>query len=135
MLATPLFDVGGVQYVAAILPDFTTFIAPTGSIAGVTSRPAMPGETIVIYGIGFGPVTPNIPAGQTVTEANNLTLPLQVFFGGTPATVTYSGLAPYAVGLYQFNVLVPNIAANNAVPLTFTLNGASGPQTLYTAVQ
>lgn len=135
MLSTPLFNVAGVQYVAAILPDFTTYIAPSGSIPGITSRPAMPGETIVIFGVGFGPVTPAIPAGQTVTEANNLTLPLQVFFGTTPATVTYSGLAPGAVGLYQLNVIVPSIPANNAVPLTFTLNGIPGSQTLYTAVQ
>jgi uncharacterized protein (TIGR03437 family) len=135
MLATPLFNVGGVQYVAAILTDFSTFIAPTGSISGITSRPAIPGETIVIYGVGFGSVTPTIPAGQTVTQSNNLVLPLQISFGRTPAAVTYSGLAPDAVGLYQFNVVVPSIPASNAVPLTFTLNGVAGTQTLYTAVQ
>ena len=135
LLATPLFDVAGTQYVAAILPDFVTYIAPPGSIAGITSRQAKPGETIVIYGIGFGPVTPAIPAGQTVTQTNNLTLPLQVFFGTTQASLTYSGLAPGAIGLYQLNVIVPTIPDSDAVPLTFKLNGVAGTQTLFTAVK
>ena len=56
-------------------------------------------------------------------------------FGQARATVGFSGLAPGAVGLYQFNVIVPEVASNDAVPLTFTLNGAAGPQVLYTAVR
>jgi uncharacterized protein (TIGR03437 family) len=44
-------------------------------------------------------------------------------------------LAPQAVGLYQFNVVVPNVTGSDTVPLTFTLGGVSGAQTLYVAVQ
>ena len=51
------------------------------------------------------------------------------------AMANYSGLAPNYVGLYQFNIVVPNVAASNAVPLTFTLGGGGGTQTLYIAVQ
>ena len=54
--------------------------------------------------------------------------------GGTQASVTYAGLAPNFVGLYQFNVTVPQVAAGDAVPLTFTLNGADVPQRLVIAV-
>jgi uncharacterized protein (TIGR03437 family) len=50
--------------------------------------------------------------------------------GGTPATVTYDGWAPSAIGLYQFNVMVPNIPDNNAAPVVFTLDGVPGTQTL-----
>jgi uncharacterized protein (TIGR03437 family) len=32
------------------------------------------------------------------------------------------------VGLYQFNVVVPNVAASNSVPVTFTLGGVKGIQ-------
>ena len=55
--------------------------------------------------------------------------------GQIRATVTYSGLAPGAIGLYQFNVVVPNVAPGDAVPVTFTLNGVTGSQTLVTAIQ
>jgi uncharacterized protein (TIGR03437 family) len=126
---------GGVQnqYVVAQLPD-GTFVLPAGAIPGVASRPAKPGDTIVIYGTGFGPVNLNIPAGQIVTQVNNLVASVQILFGNTSARLSYFGLAPNLIGLYQFNVVVPAVPDNNLTPLTFTLSGAGGAQTLYTAV-
>jgi uncharacterized protein (TIGR03437 family) len=35
------------------------------------------------------------------------------------------------VGLYQFNVVVPDIPANDKTPLSFTMNGTAGQQTMY----
>ena len=62
LLAPSSFNIGGKQYVAATFPD-GSFALPAGAIPGVTSRPAMPGDTVTLWGVGFGPVTPNIPAG------------------------------------------------------------------------
>jgi uncharacterized protein (TIGR03437 family) len=134
-LAPPSFSVNGIQYVVALFSD-GTYVLPTGAIAGINSHPAKPGDTIVLYGVGFGPVSPSIPAGQIVQQLNALTALLQISFGGTPATaLPYAGLAPDYVGLYQFNLVVPQVAAGNAVPVTFTLGGVAGTQTLYMAVQ
>ncbi|HLK62561.1 MAG TPA: IPT/TIG domain-containing protein [Bryobacteraceae bacterium] len=135
LLAPSSFAVNGTQFVAALFTDGVTYVLPPGSIAGLPSRRAQPGDTITLYGIGFGPVTPNIPAGQVVQQSNVLSVPLHVFFGTTEAVVSYDGLAPSAVGLYQINVVVPNVASSDAVPLTFSLGGVSGTQILYTAVQ
>ncbi|HEV2689984.1 MAG TPA: hypothetical protein VGV35_15600, partial [Bryobacteraceae bacterium] len=121
-------------YLVALLPDATTYILPPGAIPGIASRQAHPAETIITYGIGFGPVTPDINAGQIVTQANQLSLPLQILFGQTPALVQYAGLSPGFVGLYQFNVVVPAVPDNDLVPLTFNLGGVAATQTLYTAV-
>ena len=134
LLAPPSFKLGGTQYVTAMFPDGVTYMLPPGAIAGVPSRRARPGDTIVLYGVGFGPVTPNIPAGQTVQQSNTLATPIQIFFGQARATLSYSGLAPNAVGLYQFNVVVPNVPAGDNVPLTFTLGGAAGTQSLAIAI-
>ncbi len=134
LLATPLFNIGGRQYVVALFPD-GNYVLPPGSIPGVPSRRAKPGETITLYGIGFGPVTPNIPAGQIVQAGNSLSLPFQLQIGQSPATTPYFGLAPGAVGLYQFNVIVPNVAASDSVALSFTLAGTSGSQVLFIPVQ
>ena len=133
LLAPPSFKIGADQYVVAQFGD-GTYVAPAGSIAGVNSRPAQPGETIVIYGIGFGPVIPDIPAGQIATGTSQLSASLQVLFGQTVAQVSYAGLTQGSVGLYQFNVVVPAVADNNLVSITFNLGNAAGMQTLYTAV-
>jgi uncharacterized protein (TIGR03437 family) len=133
LLAPTSFKIGGNQYVVAQFPD-GSYVLPTGAIAGVNSRPAHPGETIVVYGIGFGPVAPNLPAGQIVTQSNQLSASLQIQFGQTAAQLVYAGLAPGYIGLYQFNVLVPAVPDSNLAPFTFNLAGVAGGQTLYTAV-
>jgi uncharacterized protein (TIGR03437 family) len=134
LLAPPAFLVGGRQYVAALLPD-GQFAVPAGLIPGVASRPARPGEILVIYAIGFGDVTPtNIPAGTIVSSANSLTMPLEMTIGSASASIAWAGLSQGFVGLYQINVTVPDVPDSDAVPLTFTLNGVPGSTTVYTAV-
>ena len=133
LLAPQNFFAGGNQYVVALLPD-GSYVLPTGAIPGVNSRPAQPGEIIVMYGIGFGSVTPNIPAGEIATGDSQLVLPFEILFGQTEAQLTYFGLAPTFVGLYQFNVTVPSVPDSDLVPLTFNLGGAPGTQRLFTAV-
>jgi uncharacterized protein (TIGR03437 family) len=135
LLAPTSFIVGGKQYVAALFSDGQTFALPQNAIAGVPSHPAKPGETLTIYGVGFGPVTPAITAGTLVTQQNSLTTPIQMSFGTALATLPYYGLAPSFTGLYQLNVVVPSVASNSALPLTFSLGGVKGSQTLYIAVQ
>jgi len=132
--APAVFRVGGRQYVAALFPDNVTFVMPVGAVAGVPSRAARVGETITMYGVGFGAVTPAVGAGQVVAGTNALVAPLVVSMGGVRATTTYAGLAPGAVGLFQLNVVVPTVAAGDAVPLSFTLGGVAGAQTLFVAV-
>jgi uncharacterized protein (TIGR03437 family) len=134
LLAPPSFKVGGNQYVAALLPDGVTYLLPAGAIPGVPSRPAKPGETIVLYGIGFGLVTPPAPAGVIVQQNTRLILPFQIMFGQTAASYSYAGLAPGFVGLYLFDVVVPPVPDNNLVPLTVSVANIPGTQTLYIAV-
>ncbi len=132
--APPAFAVSGTQYVVAIASD-ESYVLPAGAITGVNSKPAKAGDTIVLYGVGFGPVTPAVQPGQIVQQLNQLTGNFSISIGGVKADVAYAGLAPNYVGLYQFNVVVPQVPPGNAVPVTFTLGSASGSQVLYTAVQ
>ncbi len=133
LLAPPGFNVGGTQYVVAQFAN-GTFVLPPGEISGVTSQRAKPGDTILIYGVGFGSVTPNNPPGQIVELSNTLAGTFSISIGGTTAKVNYDGLAPSYMGLYQFNVVVPAIAASDQAPVTFSLDGVSGTQKLSIAV-
>jgi len=138
LLAPVTFAVGGKQYVVAQFSDGVTYVLPPNAIPGLPARQAKPGETIIIYGIGFGPVldsgNQNIPAGTIALGSNKLADSFSMSFAGTAAVLGYAGLAPNYVGLYQFNVVVPNVANSDLVPLSYTLNGAGGSQTLFTAV-
>jgi uncharacterized protein (TIGR03437 family) len=94
-----------------------------------SSNPATAGATtILIYCTGLGAVT-NQPAtgsaGPSSPLAETTTAPT-VTIGGLPANVSFSGLAPGFVGLYQVNVLVPaDVAAGSAVPVTISIGGAT----------
>ena len=134
MLAPLSFEINGNQHIVALFSNTSTYVLPV-SLSLVSTARAKPGDLITCYGIGFGPVTPSIAAGQIVTQINTLQLPLQIAFAGVPAQVTYRGLTPSIVGLYQFNVVVPNVAASDAVPITFSLNGIAGTQSLFIAIR
>ncbi len=102
--------------------------APSGSILDRAARPANRGEFAAIFCTGLGPVT-NQPLSGAVARSNPLstttTIPA-VTVGGVPAPVTFSGLAPNAVGLYQVNLQVPpNAPRGAAVPVVLRIGGAT----------
>jgi uncharacterized protein (TIGR03437 family) len=129
LLAPSVFNLAPGQYVVALFPNGATYVLPPGVTSSVPSSRAKPGDTITMFGVGFGTVSPNIDAGVIVQQSNNLS-GMQVSIGGQPATVQYAGLVQGFLGLYQFNVLVPNVPANDATPVTFSLNGTAGTQKL-----
>ncbi|MDX2179949.1 MAG: choice-of-anchor V domain-containing protein [Bryobacteraceae bacterium] len=108
MLAPASFNVGGRQFVVAQHSD-NVFVGPPGFLSGVTTRAAVPGNTIVIYAVGCGATTPAVTPGQIVTTDARLPNPV-IRFGSTNVTVAFAGLTQQSVGLYQFNLTVPNIA-------------------------
>ena len=129
ILAPGVFKLAAGQYAVALFPDGKTFVLPPGLVAGVPTARAKPGDTILLYGVGFGPVTPDIGAGVIVQQSNSLPS-FQASFAGIPATIAYAGLVQGFLGLYQFNVVVPNVSANDATPFAFTLGGKAGTQKL-----
>ena len=102
--------------------------APEGSISGRDARPAAPGEFLTIYCTGLGSVT-DPPASGTPALGDPLShtrVVPAVTIGGIPATVSFSGLAPGFVGLYQVNVEVPaNAPTGDAVPVVLTIGGVT----------
>lgn len=109
--APALFSLGGSSYVAALHADYTD-VGKAGLLSGVTSAPAKPGETILIYGTGFGPTHPALPSSQLIPTPAALANSVQVTIGGVAATVTYAGLV--GPGLYQVNATVPNVPDGDA---------------------
>ena len=134
LLAPGAWNVGGKQYVVAQFAD-GTYVGRTNLIAGLKFRHAAAGDVITIYGIGFGPVTPSVPAGVIATQANTLVTKPVFLFGTTQADFAYDGLAPNFVGLYQFNVKVPSGAGSGDVALSASAAGVSTNQSLFVTLQ
>lgn len=85
----------------------------------------LPGETVSLFGTGFGPTTPEAPNGQLFTTPLPLAQPLQVTIGGVPSTVTFAGLV--SPGVFQLNVSVPPVANTYyffPVPVALSITGA-----------
>ena len=136
ILAPAGFKVNGKQYVAAYHVNGTVITG--GNIPGLPAAPALPGETVQFYGLGFGPVTSGAPiVGQLATGQTTLSTPVQFLFGDQklPGSVLYQGLAPGFVGLYQFNATIPAIVPSGDVALYVSQGTTTLPQTLYIAVK
>jgi uncharacterized protein (TIGR03437 family) len=125
----PQFLIGGKQYVVALTPDFLSFIGRPNMLAGVSFIAAKPGSTISLYALGCGPTTPPTQAGVVAALASPLSLSYELRIGGVPANVTFAGIVGGSIGLYQFNVVVPNVAAGDQ-PIELTVDGVSAGQGL-----
>ena len=127
VLASAKFNIGGKQYAIATYPGLDStgnsiFVGNTNLISGVSFRPAKPGDSITLYGVGFGDVTPALGPGNIASGSTQILASVQIAFGSTTASTTYAGLAPGYVGLYQFNVTVPSVPDGDT-QVTFTVNG------------
>jgi len=103
-----------------------TLVAPASAFPGAS--PAARGETVVLWGTGFGGVAPSVPAGKTAAQALGGTVayvsaPPNITIGGVAATVVGAALNPSALGLYQIAVTVPNGAASGAQAIVANSGG------------
>jgi uncharacterized protein (TIGR03437 family) len=99
---------------------------PSTNLLVTTDSPASPGEVVQIYAAGLGPVAPFLPSGRPAADlplSRTLSLP-SVTMNGMPATVSFSGLAPGFVGLYQVNAQVPQ-GIQGTVSVTVSVEGIS----------
>ncbi len=92
----------------------------------VPSEPAEIGGFISIFCTGLGATEPAVPSGDPgpAGPLATVTTPVMVTIGGQPATVSFAGLAPRFVGVYQVNAQVPaGITPGDIVPVVLTQGG------------
>ena len=96
------------EYGADTPSEYTTETAQDAPARAVARRPVVTGHA-----------TPS--AVFPLTESATATI------GGTPAMVSFAGLTPGFVGLYQANIVIPNVAAGSH-PMVITI-GATASNT------
>jgi len=98
------------------------YIGPLTLYPGLTT-PAQPGETIVIYGNGFGQTSTPVVSGSMTQSGSLSPLPV-ITIGGIQANVRFAGLN-LTPGEFQFNVDVPANVPDGDQPVTATINGVT----------
>ena len=128
-----IFDLGGGQGAVSIA-NTLILVAPVGSIPGRQTRPAEGGEFVSIFCTGLGATSPTVGAGEP-GAGETVTTPVTATIGGVPASVSFAGLAPGFVGLYQVNAVVPEgVVPGPAVAVVITQDGIAS-NTVTIAVQ
>jgi uncharacterized protein (TIGR03437 family) len=98
---------------------------PTGNhVPADANNPVSSGSLVEIYCTGLGPVVPLVTEGTVSPDpaATTTQLPNVTIGGLTANRITFAGLTPGVVGLYQINAEVPaNVPIGSAVPVVVTL--------------
>jgi uncharacterized protein (TIGR03437 family) len=120
--ATPSFlRLGNSRYVIATNADHP----PVGrdSLYPEESAPARPGETVLLWGVGFGMPLTTIEPGSTVQSG---AMPAQIActLGARPAPATVALVSP---GLYQVRLTVPAETMIGNHPVSCVYAGVSTP--------
>jgi uncharacterized protein (TIGR03437 family) len=102
---------------------FFNFLSADNQPVNSPTVTAQKGQVITLYGTGLGPVT----GGDNVApKAGNLPVQVDVFVGGVPAAVQYSGRTPCCAGLDQIVFTVPDKAPSGCwVPVYVRTGGTS----------
>jgi uncharacterized protein (TIGR03437 family) len=133
-----IFTFDGKQAVAYSNSD--SAIASTTPIPPFANHPAKINDpfTLVILATGLGAVDPPVETGNVPPadgKVHNTTTTPTVTIGGVAAQVFFSGIAPFAVGVYQLNVIIaPGTPTGPAVPLQISMGGATSTITTTIAV-
>ena len=108
----PALFMNGATFPAAQRSDFSTISS---------TNPAHPGDSVILYGTGFGPTNPPFATGVVLSGSAPLTNAVTATVGNIPAPVDFSGII--AAGLYQINIRVPASAGAGNLPLVLSIAG------------
>jgi len=126
------FVVNGKTYLVATRGDGSVVGSAALSSSGVTFRPGRAGETVSLWGSGFGDCNPSAPSGVILSGDFPLKADVQVTVGGQAAIVSYKGMV--SAGLAQVNVQLPQVAAGDQEILV-RVDGATAVSNVFLTLQ
>ena len=140
---SPSFCLLDAKHVAAIIPRSDgsgaygggsyDLLGPTGTSLGYGTVAAKAGDVVELFGTGFGPTNPAVPAGQPFAGAAQTTNPVTLRINNFSVTPTFAGLS--GAGLYQINLIVPSGLGTGDVSLQAAVGGAQAPSGVVMSLQ
>jgi uncharacterized protein (TIGR03437 family) len=98
-------------------------IGPTGTALGYATVAAKVGDSVELFGGGFGPTSPPVAAGAIFSGAASTTTAVSLLINNVSFIPSFAGLS--GAGLYQINFTVPPGLGTGDVALAATVAGAS----------
>ncbi len=98
-------------------------LGPTGNSLGYPTVAAKAGDSIALFGTGFGPTSPTVAPGVPFSGAAPTTNAVTLTINNISVTPTFAGLS--GAGLYQINLTLPLGLGTGDVPLQATVGGVA----------
>ena len=92
---------------------------------------ARPGDVVILWATGFGPVSPEQPSGLLTTGLHTAALPATVRLGDTQIPVIGAALSPGLAGVYQIAIQLPMDIPTGDLRLKATAGAAFTPEDVY----
>ncbi len=124
------------KYLMAVHAATGSYVGKVGLFPGTPASfttPAKPGETIILYGTGFGPTSPPIAPGilTDFSKSYLLSPAPSATLGGVPAQAL-AALIPTLGEVYQVNLTIPTGTPNGDQALIVNVNGTQSSSGLIT---
>ncbi len=98
-------------------------LGPTGTSLGYKTVAAKAGDTLALFGVGFGPTNPTVSAGKAYTGGAQTNSSVVVSINGVSVNPAFAGLT--SAGLYQINLVqIPAGLGTGDVALQATVGGS-----------
>ena len=133
---SPAFDLLDAHHVTAIIlrsdgsgaygNGAYDILGPEGSCFGYRTVGAKSGDLVALFGVGFGPTTPPVPAGKAFSGAAPITEPFTLYINNKVVTPLFVGMS--SAGLYQVNLIVPPNLGQGDVPIQAWVTGSFSTQ-------
>jgi uncharacterized protein (TIGR03437 family) len=105
------------------------FIGPGGNAFTFTTVPVKPGDVLELFGVGFGPTDPAIPAGMVVPPGQFGTIkkenPVTILINGIAVTPSFVGITE--AGTFQINLTIPPGVGTGDLTLVALVGGVQTP--------
>jgi uncharacterized protein (TIGR03437 family) len=96
-------------------------LGPTGRSFGYRTVAAQPGDAIELFGVGFGPTSPVVPAGQAFSGTAPINNSFSLYINNI--LVELKSVELRRAGLYQIKLIVPNGLGEGEVPIQASVGG------------
>jgi uncharacterized protein (TIGR03437 family) len=108
-------------------------IGPTGTSLGYATVAAKAGDTVSLFGTGFGPTDPAVAPGQSFSGAAPTINPVKVKVNSVNLAPAFAGLS--GAGLYQLNLAIPSGLGTGDVSLQGVVGGVQTPSGVVISLQ